>query len=39
VTAAILYPLATLGVLAGLGAAGAVYRRTRRNSTATPEGK
>ena len=30
VTAAILYPLVTLGVLGGLGAAGAIYRHNRR---------
>lgn len=39
VTAAIIYPLATLGVIAGLGAAGAIYRRARRNAAATPEQK
>jgi hypothetical protein len=31
VTAAILYPLATLGVIGGLGAAGAIYRHNRRS--------
>ncbi len=42
VTAAILYPLATLGVIGGLGAAGAIYRRNRRvgdNATDKPEQK
>ncbi len=37
VTAAILYPLATLGVIGTLGAAGAIYRHSRRS--ATPEQK
>ena len=37
VTAAILYPLATLAVLGGLGTAGAIYRHTRRS--AKPEQK
>jgi hypothetical protein len=31
VTAAILYPLATLAVIGGLGAAGALYRHNRHN--------
>ena len=31
VTAAILYPLATLGVIGGLGTAGAIYRHNRRS--------
>ena len=31
VTAAILYPLATLAVIAGLGAAGTLYRHNRHN--------
>ncbi len=42
VTAAILYPLATLGVIGGLGAAGVIYRRNRRGSgqaSAKPEEK
>ncbi len=42
VTAAILYPLATLGVIGSLGAAGAIYRRNRRsrdNATDKPEQK
>jgi hypothetical protein len=39
VTAAILYPLATLGVIAGLGAAGAIYRHTRSDMPPKPEQK
>lgn len=43
VTAAILYPLATLGVIGGLGAARAIYRHNRRtgsnDATAKPEEK
>lgn len=37
VTAAILYPLATLGVIGGLGAATAVYRHARRNGANPPQ--
>ncbi|MFN0023515.1 MAG: hypothetical protein ACKVS5_06405 [Parvularculaceae bacterium] len=39
VTAAILYPLATLAVLGGLGTAGAIYRHTRGDKNAKPEQK
>lgn len=42
VTTAILYPLATLGMIGGLGAAGAIYRHNRRtgnNTTDKPEQK
>ena len=35
VTAAILYPLATLGVIGGLGAASALYRHRRRSEDVT----
>jgi hypothetical protein len=37
VTAAILFPLATLGVIGGLGAAAAIYRQTRRNGANLPQ--
>jgi hypothetical protein len=37
VTAAILYPLATLGVIGGLGAATAIYRHARRDSANPPQ--
>ncbi len=39
VTAAILYPLATLGVIATLGTAGAIYRHTRKDAPTKPEQK
>ena len=42
VTAAILYPLATLAVIGGLGAAGAIYRHNRHtggDTSAKPEEK
>jgi hypothetical protein len=39
VTAAILYPLATLGVIAGLGTAAAIYRHTRSDTPPKPEQK
>lgn len=35
VTAAILYPLATLGIIGGLGAASAIYRHNRRSENRT----
>ena len=34
VTTAIMFPLATLSVIGGLGLAGAAYRHSRRNSSA-----
>jgi hypothetical protein len=37
VTAAILYPLATLGVIGGLGAAAAIFRHTRRSGANPPQ--
>ena len=37
VTAAILYPLATLGVIGGLGAAAAIYRHARGNGANPPQ--
>lgn len=37
VTAAILYPLATLSVIGGLGAAAAVYRHARRGGANPPQ--
>ncbi len=37
VTAAILYPLATLGVIGGLGAATAIYRHARRDGANPPQ--
>jgi hypothetical protein len=40
VTAAILYPLATLGLIGSLGAAGVIYRHSRRNDNDTkPDAK
>lgn len=37
VTTAILYPLVTLGVIGGLGLAGAAYRHGRRQSSEPPK--